>query len=67
MTENLTAVANLGVERNKEKLAVTDPAFVLAGLVYALSEELDLDCGIKYGLNDPETDYTALAGVTWKF
>lgn len=67
LTENLTAVANLGVERNKEKLAVTDPAFVLAGLVYALSEELDLDCGIKYGLNDPETDYTALAGVTWKF
>ena len=67
VTEDLTAVANLGVESNPDKLADTDPAFFLVGLVYALSEELDLDCGIKYGLNDPETDYTVLAGVTWKF
>jgi hypothetical protein len=67
LTEDLTAVANLGVESNTDKLAGTDPAFFLAGLVYALSEEFDLDCGIKYGLNDPETDYTVLAGVTWKF
>ena len=67
VTENLTAVANLGVESNPDKLVGTDPAFVLAGLVYALSEEIDLDCGIKYGLNNPETDRTVLAGVTWKF
>ena len=67
VTENLTAVANLGIERNPDKLVGTDPAFFLAGLIYALSEEFDLDCGIKYGLNDPETDYTVLAGVTWKF
>ncbi|HIJ90310.1 MAG: transporter [Desulfobulbaceae bacterium] len=67
VTENLAAVANLGIESNPDKLAGTDPAFVLAGLIYALSEKLDLDCGIKYGLNDPETDYTVLAGVTWKF
>jgi len=67
LTENLVAVANLGVESNSDKLAGTDPAFFLVGLVYALSEELDLDCGIKYGLNDPETDSTVLAGLTWKF
>ena len=67
LSENLTAVANLGVESTPDKLAGTDPAFVLAGLIYALSEEVDLDCGIKYGLSDPETDYTVLAGVTWKF
>ncbi|MFA6499107.1 MAG: transporter [Desulfurivibrionaceae bacterium] len=67
LTEDLTAVANLGIESNPAKLASTDPAFFLVGLVYALSEELDIDCGIKYGINDPETDYTVLAGVTWKF
>ena len=67
LTEKLTAVANLGVESNTDKLAGTDPAFVLAGLVYALSDEFDLDFGVKYGLNDPETDRTVLAGVTWKF
>jgi len=67
VTEDLRAVANLGVESNPAKLTGNDPAFFLVGLVYALSEELDLDCGIKYGLTDPETDYTVLAGVTWKF
>jgi len=67
VTDNLKAVANLGVERNKDEFADNDPAFVLAGLIYTLSEGLDLDCGIKYGLNRDETDYTALAGVTWKF
>lgn len=67
VTEDLHAVANLGVESNPAKLTGSDPAFFLAGLVYALSEEFDLDCGIKYGLTDPETDYTVLAGVTWKF
>ena len=67
LTEDLTAVANLGVESNPDTLSGTDPAFFLAGLVHALSEEFDLDCGIKYGLNDPETDYTILAGITWKF
>lgn len=67
LTENLSAVANLGIERNPDTLADNDPAFILAGLIYALSEELDLDCGIKFGLDDAETDTTILAGVTWKF
>lgn len=67
VASNLTAVVNLGVERNADKLAGTDPAFFLAGLIYAMSDNLDLDCGIKFGLNDPETDRTVLAGITWKF
>lgn len=67
IAEHLTAVANIGVERNPDKLADTDPAFLLGGLIYSLSEGLDLDCGLKYGLTGSETDYTALAGVTWKF
>jgi hypothetical protein len=67
VTDSLTAVANLGVESNRDELAGTDPAFFLAGLVYALSERFDLDCGFKYGLNSAETDYTVLAGITWVF
>jgi len=67
ISDQLTIVANLGIESNPDKLAGTDPAFILGGLVYALSETVDLDCGIKYGLNDPETDYTLLAGLTLKF
>ena len=66
VTDSLTAVANLGVESNTDELAGTDPSFLLAGLIYTLSEGLDLDCGIKYGLNSAETDYTVLAGITWR-
>ena len=67
VTDSLTAVANLGVESNTDDLAGTDPSFLLAGLIYALSEGFDLDCGIKYGLNSAETDYSLLAGITLKF
>ena len=66
VTDNLIAVVNLGVESNRDEQTVTDPAFFLAGLIYTLSEGLDLDCGIKYGLNGAETDYTVLAGITWR-
>jgi len=37
------------------------------GLMYFIMENLDVDLGIKYGLNKPETDYTLLIGVTFKF
>jgi len=67
MTENLTAVANIGAESNTDEFAGTDPAFILAGLIYALSDEFDFDCGFKFGINDVETDTTVLAGMTWKF
>lgn len=67
VTDSLTAAANLGVESNTDELADTDPAFLLAGLIYTLSEGFDLDCGIKYGLNSAETDYTVLAGITLRF
>ena len=67
LTENLKAVANLGIESNPEKLVDTDPAFLLGGLIYSVSDKLDLDCGLKYGLTGAETDYTVLAGLTWKF
>lgn len=67
VSEKLSAVANLGLESNPDKLAGTDPAFVLVGLIYTLSDKFTLDCGVKYGLNDPETDRTVLAGITWKF
>jgi hypothetical protein len=66
VTDNLKAVANIGVEKNADEFAGTDPAFFLAGLIYTLSERFDLDCGIKYGLNGAETDYSVLAGITWR-
>ncbi|MBZ0158039.1 MAG: transporter [Alphaproteobacteria bacterium] len=62
--KDLRAVANIGVERNPDPALSTAPAFILGGLIYSLSENIDLDAGIKGGLNRPEADYAVLAGIT---
>jgi hypothetical protein len=62
----LNVVANIGMERNSDRTSDTDPAFILGGVIYSVREDLDLDLGVKAGLNKMETDYTVLAGVTWR-
>ena len=65
--KDLTAVANIGVERNTDKESNTHPAFVLGGLIYSVTENFDIDTGVKAGLNKPETDLTFLAGLAVRF
>ncbi|RJQ44835.1 MAG: transporter [Nitrospiraceae bacterium] len=67
VSENLSAVANVGMERNSDKNSKTQPAFILGGLIYSVSEDLDIDIGIKAGLNKPETDLAVLAGLAARF
>jgi hypothetical protein len=64
---NLKLVANLGMEKNPDKSSSTDLAFILGGLIYSVSENYDIDFGIKFGLNKPETDRTLLAGMAVRF
>lgn len=66
-TEKLGIVANIGIERNTDSVVNTHPAFVLGGVIYSIAENLDIDIGIKGGLNKPETDYSLLAGLAWRF
>jgi hypothetical protein len=65
--KDLTAVANIGVERNPDKESNMHPAFVLGGLIYSIAENLDIDMGIKTALNKPETDLTFLAGMAMRY
>jgi hypothetical protein len=67
IVKDFKAVGNIGVERNPDKSSSTAPAFVLGGLIYSISENLDIDLGLKVGLNKPETDYSILAGVALRF
>ncbi len=60
-------VANIGVERNPDRESNTHPAFILGGVVYSISENIDIDFGVKGGLNKPETDLTFLAGIALRF
>ena len=67
IVKDLKAVGNIGVERNPDKSSNTAPAFILGGLIYSISENLDIDLGLKVGLNKPETDYSILAGAALRF
>ncbi|RMG57299.1 MAG: transporter [Deltaproteobacteria bacterium] len=66
-TEKLNIVGNIGAERNADRSSDTPPAFILGGVIYSLSENFDVDLGIKAGLNKPETDYSILTGITYIF
>lgn len=63
----LTIVGNIGIERNTDRNIDTHPAFILGGLIYSIREYLDIDFGVKGGLNEPDTDYSILAGLAWRF
>jgi hypothetical protein len=65
--EKLKLVANIGVDRNPEIGTETNPAFILGGVIYSLTDYLDVDMGVKGGLNDVSPDYSILAGLTWSF
>ncbi|MFH1903281.1 MAG: hypothetical protein ABIK20_04415 [Candidatus Omnitrophota bacterium] len=67
MTEKLKLVANIGTEKNPDKEADDDPAFLLAGVIYSLTENTSVDFGFKIGLNSEETDQSFLAGLTLCF
>ncbi len=67
LAEKLTLVGNIGIERNTDRNINTHPAFILGGLIYSISENFDIDFGVKGGLNSPETDYSLLAGLAWRF
>ena len=65
--DKMKLVGNIGIERNTDDSAKNDPAFILGGIIYAVTEKLDLDCGVKFGLNRAETDWSLLGGITIKF
>jgi opacity protein-like surface antigen len=67
VTKGLKLVANVGIQRNADKSSNTDPAFLLGGLIYSVTENIDIDAGYKYGLTKPEVDRTVLAGMTFRF
>lgn len=65
LTPDLDLVADIGIESHESKNSDLHPAFGLAGLVYSLADNIDLDCGFKFGLSRPEADYALLVGLTW--
>lgn len=67
LAKGLRAVANIGVEKGDDPATSSNPAFLLGGLIYSLSDAIDIDAGYKYGLTDSEADHTILFGLTFRF
>ena len=65
--EPLKLVANVGVSTNTDRQSSTAPAFFLGGLIYSVTENVDIDLGYKKGLNKAEADNTYIGGLTIKF
>lgn len=63
----LRLVANVGAEAPRTGGSTTPLAFVLGGLIYAVSDTCDLDLGVRGGLTRPEVDLAFLAGAAWRW
>ncbi|PKN37043.1 MAG: transporter [Deltaproteobacteria bacterium HGW-Deltaproteobacteria-10] len=65
--KDVNLVVNVGIDRNPDKEAKNDTAFLIGGIIYSINENIDVDLGIKCGLTEPETDFSLLTGVAFRF
>lgn len=63
----LKLVVDLGSFTATDRAYAETTKFLVLGAIYSLSEDLDLDLGLKRGLSDPETDTTLLLGMALRF
>jgi len=66
LPETLLA-AELAVETNADKSAASHPVNSLLGLVWSPNPALDLDAGVRYGLNDSGVQVELIVGSTIRF
>lgn len=67
LTGSIRGVGEIGTETHEEKASDEGPSFILGGLIYEATDDIDIDLGVKGALNDAETDTTLLAGLTLRF
>lgn len=65
--KDLKLVANIGIKRDPDDDASNNPAFLIGGVIYSVTENFDVDLGFKYGLNSCETDISLMAGIAFRF
>jgi hypothetical protein len=67
MTKRWRLVGNVGIDTNPDKGTSSDPTFLLAGVIYSLTEKTEADFGVRYGLSEPGYDTTFTTGISIKF
>jgi hypothetical protein len=59
--------ADIGSITNADRTSNTSPAYFMFGLIYSPNKDIDLDVGLKFGINKPEVDRTWSIGATFRF
>lgn len=67
MVKNLQLCADIGAITNTDKTSEVEPSYLLIGLIYSANQNIDISLGVKFGLNEPATDWALLPGVTYRF
>ncbi len=67
VSHSFTLAGNIGGETNPDRESSVHPLFLLGGAIYHVSENFDIDAGIKAGLNKAEPDYAILTGIAYRF
>ena len=65
--EHWKIVANAMADRNSDKDSDNHPVSGIIGVIYSPTKNIDLDLGVKAGLTDSATDWSLLAGTTFRF
>lgn len=64
LNEQVKLVADTGVAQNQERANRTWPAYALLGVIWSPNQTVDLDLGVKFGLNKAEVTRQIGLGVT---
>ena len=67
VAKGLFAVADFGLGTTADTSTSELSAYALTGVRYEITDYLDINAGVKFGLTKPEDDVTALYGVVLKF
>jgi hypothetical protein len=67
VAERLKLAANIAIEKDPDRASDRDTVFAVVGMIYGITEDLDLDAGVRRGWNQGETDIAMLAGATFRF
>jgi len=62
--KGLQMVAEVGSVSNVNSTNKSWQSFITGGLIYSVLDTLDIDVGLKYGLNNQAPDFALLAGFT---
>lgn len=67
VSEQTVLVLDVGTARNAERAVRANPAFALVGVIFSPTPDVDVDFGVKVGMNRAEVNRQVGAGLTIRF